>query len=94
MKRFFGTLVALAFFAAVAACGTLTSTSPAQQALDATVVSCKNIDAAIVAADQAVKSGVLKGQDARNAVKGLATAQAGCNTALAAYQSAASGVSK
>jgi hypothetical protein len=54
-----------------------------------TANSCKSIDAAILAADAAVKSGTLKGNDARNALKGLTAAQAGCVTALAAIQGAA-----
>jgi hypothetical protein len=99
MKRLF-TFLAVAVLALVAACTTAPGASPAQNAVNVTATSCKNIDAAIVAADQAVVSGVLKGQDARNALKGLTAAQAGCVTALASIQaanaaaSAASGVSK
>lgn len=67
---------------------TMQTGSPAQNAVNMTATSCKNIDAAIVAADQAVVSGVLKGQDARNALKGLTAAQAGCVTALTSIQAA------
>jgi hypothetical protein len=62
--------------------------SPAQQTLNTTTAACKNVDAAIIATDQAVLSHVLKGQDARNALQGLATAQAGCVAALGAIKSA------
>lgn len=85
---------------ALAACTTAPGGTPAQQAVNTTAVACTNINAAIAGADQAVQAGVLKGQDARNALKGLTAAQAGCVTALAAIQaanaaaSAASGVSK
>jgi hypothetical protein len=67
--------------------------SPAQQALDTMVTSCKGVDTSIVLADQAVLQGVLKGQDKANAIKGLTTAQAGCVATLAALQSAASAAS-
>ena len=93
MKRLF----IICAVAILAACTTVPGASPAQNAVNVTASSCKNIDAAIVAADQAVVSGVLKGNDARNALKGLTAAQAGCVTALASIQAAnaaASGVSK
>ena len=79
--------ITAAFFIAVA-CTTTPGASPAQQAVNATATACKNIDAAIVAADQAVKSGVLKGQDARNALKAFTAAQAGCVSALTVIQTA------
>ena len=87
MKRLF-TFLAVAALALAAACTTVPGASPAQQAVNATATACKDIDAAIAAADQAVKSGVLKGQDARNALKAFTTAQAGCVTALATIQAA------
>lgn len=65
-----------------------TSGTPAANAINVTATSCKNIDAAIVAADQAVLAGVLKGDNARTALKGLTAAQAGCVTALASIQAA------
>jgi uncharacterized lipoprotein YajG len=70
-----------------------TTVSPAQQALNTMVTSCKGVNAAMVAADQAVLSGVLKGNDKDNAIKGFTTAQAGCVATLAALQSAAAAAS-
>lgn len=96
MKRF---VLFLAAFI-LAACTSVPGTSPAQSALNTTASSCKSIDAAIVASDQAVLSGVLKGDNARTALKGLTAAQTGCVAALGAIKSAnaaasaASGVSK
>jgi uncharacterized lipoprotein YajG len=90
LKRFFSILVGLVFLGALAGCPATmqTGTTPAQQAVNLTATSCKNIDAAIVATDQAVVAGVLKGQDARNALKGLTAAQAGCVAALGSIQAA------
>ncbi len=93
MKRLF-----LIFVLAFAGCTTPpANVSPAQNALNVTTESCKSITAAIKAADQAVLTNALKGQDAQNALKGLTAAQAGCVTALASIQAAnaaASGVPK
>lgn len=84
--------LSLAVMVLVAACSALPSAnpdiSPGQKALNTTGASCKSIDAAIVAADQAVLAKVLKGDDARNAVKGLTAAQAGCMAALSSIQAA------
>jgi hypothetical protein len=63
--------------------------SAQQQALNTAIPACKGIAAAIAATDQAVLSGALKGKDKDNAIRGLATAQAGCVATLAALQSAA-----
>ena len=96
MKSLF-TILAAAALTVMVACTTTPGATPAQQAVNATATACKNIDAAIVAADQAVVSGVLKGQDAKNALKAFTAAQAGCVTALTTIQAAnaaASGVSK
>lgn len=85
---------------ALAGCATQPGTTPAQNAVNLTSTSCKNIDAAIVGTDAAVLSGALKGNAAKEALKGLTAMQAGCVAALASIQSAtaaanpASGVSK
>lgn len=87
----------LALALVLAGCAVPPGTSPAQQAVDLTATSCKNIDSAIVATDAAVVSGALKGNAAREALKGLTAAQAGCIAALASVQAAtspASGASK
>lgn len=83
------------FFAACllllsAACATTStgSVSPAQQAVNAATTSYNALDAAILAADAAVKSGTLKGQDARNALKGLTDAKAGLDVALVTMRAA------
>lgn len=90
MKRLFSILVGLAFLGVLAGCpATMGTVSPAQNAVNVTADSCAKIDAAIVAADQAVLAKVLKGQDAQNALKGLTAAQAGCVTALGAIKAAA-----
>ena len=91
MKRLFSVLVGLALLGALAGCpATMSSTtSPAQQAVNLTATTCKNNDAAIVAVDQAVVAGVLKGNDARNALKGLTTIQTACVATLAGLQAAA-----
>lgn len=79
--------------------------SAAQQAITSSTLSYNALDSAILAADAAVKAGTLKGQDARNALKGLTDAKAGLDLALltlrnanaaaaASAASAASGVSK
>lgn len=92
MKRLF-LLFALAIAGALAGCPATMQTggpppSAAQSALNVTGATCKDIDAAIVSTDRAVLSGTLKGQDARNAVKGLSAAQAGCVAAFASLQAA------
>ena len=78
--------------ALVVGCTTTTPTtpvSPAQQALNLTAQTCKDNNAAIVAADSAVKANVLKGQDARNALAGLTAIQTACASTLASLQGAA-----
>lgn len=65
-----------------------TPASPTQQAVNSTTVSYKALDTAILQADAAVKAGILKGQDARNAVKGLTDAKAGLDVALVALRAA------
>lgn len=79
----------------IASCATApgSTTSPMQQALNTMVTSCKGVDASIVATDQAVLLGQLKGSQKDAAVKGLTTAQAGCVATLAALQSAAAAAS-
>lgn len=90
-------IISLLVFAAVAACGALPvgndTASPAQKIVNATAVTCKDNAAAITATDQAVLAGVLKGNDARNATKGLATIQAACVSTLAGLQAAAAAAS-
>ncbi len=65
-----------------------TKPSPYQQALTSATTSYNALDAAIVAADAAVKAGTLKGQDARNALKGLTDAKAGLDVALVTLRAA------
>lgn len=84
LKRF----LSVALLALAAACSTAPGTSPAQTAINTTAESCKAVTASIVAADQAVKAGVLKGDNARTALKGLTAAQTGCELALASIQAA------
>ncbi len=62
--------------------------SPTQQAINATATSYAALDSAIVAADSAVKSGVLKSGDARNALKGLTDAKNGLDIALFSLRAA------
>lgn len=62
--------------------------SPAQRAVNLTASACRDLDSAIVATDQSVLAGVLKGNAARDALKGLTAAQAGCVVALGSIQSA------
>lgn len=92
----------LIFLAAViiaSGCAT-TGASPAQNAVNLAATTCKDIDAAIVGTDAAVMSGALKGNAAKEALKGLTAMQAGCVATLASIQSAtaaanpASGASK
>lgn len=92
-------LLATAALALMVACSTTpaATASPGQQALNTTAETCRNIVSAIKAADQAVIAGVLKGDNARNALKGFEAAQNGCATALASIQAAnaaASGATK
>lgn len=96
--------LALALVVALCGCATPPAGSPpltaAQQAISSTATSYSALDAGIVATDAAVRAGTLKGQDARNAVKGLTDAKAALDVALvalraanaAAVASAASGV--
>jgi len=65
-----------------------TPASPAQQAITAGTNSYKALDAAILAADAAVKNGSLKGQDARNALTGFTQAKAGLDVGLVALRNA------
>lgn len=94
MKRAFDLryAIALVLAIAVAACVTppvgSTAATPMQQAIDATNVSYHALDAAILAADAAVKSKTLKGQDAVNALKAMTTAKAALDITLATLQSA------
>lgn len=87
MKRLF-LIFALALLTACATPVGGVAPSSAQQAITSTTVSYNALDAAIVAADAAVKSGTLKGQDARNALKGLTDAKAGLDLALITLRSA------
>lgn len=90
MKRYhlYIAVIAALVAAALTACASAPGTTPAQQALNTTAASCQSIDAAIVAADQALVSGVLKGKNADSTVKGLTAAQAGCVAALQSLQAA------
>lgn len=91
MKRLFSILVGLAFLGALAGCPATmqADVSAGQKAVNLTAATCKSNDAAIVATDQAVVAGVLKGNDARNALKGLTAIQAACVSTLAGLQAAA-----
>jgi hypothetical protein len=82
------TAVALVALTACAQLGMQPGLSTTQQAVDATTVSYKALDAAILAADSAVKTGVLKGSDARNALKGMTDAKAGLDLALITLRNA------
>lgn len=91
MKRL--ALIFASFALAIAAgCATTnpdgTPLTSAQQAIATTTVSYKALDAAILEADSAVKAGVLKGQDARNALKGLTDAKVGLDLALTTMRAA------
>lgn len=81
--------LALAF---IAACASAPPGGPpltsAQQAVASTTLSYNALDAAILAADSAVKAGTLKGQDARNTLKGLTDAKLGLDLALATLRTA------
>lgn len=87
MKRILSVLVL-----ALAGCMTTPPGGPApsatDQAISAAGVSYKALDTAILAADGAVKSGVLKGQDAKNALDGLTKAKVGLDLALTTLRAA------
>lgn len=81
----------------LAGCATPPNVSPAQNVINVTATSCKDLGAAIDATDQAVLTKVLTKSQAQAALKGLTAAQAGCVAALASIQAAnpaASGVSQ
>lgn len=94
-NRFFSTLLAVAAVCFAASAMTACASTPPggtaagppvtaqQQAINSATVSYQALDAAIIAADAAVKAGALKGQDARNALAGFVTAKAGLDAALA-----------
>jgi hypothetical protein len=71
-----------------AATGTAAVTSPMQTAINTGVTSYTALDQAILATDAAVKAGVLKGQDAKNALAGFTVAKKGLDTGLAALRAA------
>lgn len=97
MRLLFGLAGAtLAGYVAVGAmaCSTI-STDPQQKLYAATLASIQALDQATLAADAAVKAGVLKGADAQKTLTGIQTARMGlaiANTIAAA--TAASGASK
>ncbi|MEO6588943.1 MAG: hypothetical protein ABIP06_06415 [Pyrinomonadaceae bacterium] len=72
----------------LSACASPPGATQTEQVINTTATACKNIDAAIVAADASIQSGVLKGKNRETAVKALGAAQAGCVTALASIQAA------
>lgn len=82
----------------LAACTTTpTTTDPGQLALNATADTCSKVVAAIKAVDASINAKVLKGNDARRALDGLALAQTGCVSTLAVLTAAsvpASGATK
>lgn len=61
---------------------------PAQVAINGLTTSYTALDAAILAADSAVKNGTLKGDDARNALRGFSMTKAGLDVALIAMRNA------
>ena len=65
-----------------------TTISANQQAITATVTSYNALDAAINAANAAVKAGTLKGQDARNTLDAFTKAKAGLDVALITLRAA------
>lgn len=88
-------LTTLVLACVLAACGVFgpvngekPAPSAAQQAINSTTFSYNALDAAIVQADAAVKAGTLKGQDARNVVKGLTDAKTALDPVLIALRSA------
>jgi hypothetical protein len=62
--------------------------SSTQQAINGLTTSYTAFDMAVVAADVALKNGTLKGEDARNALRGFTTAKAGLDVALVALRNA------
>lgn len=88
MKKYLFSAVAIAALCVACAGMPGATVSPAQQAINAGVVSYTSLDQSILAADAAVKTGVLKGQDARNALAGATAAKAGLDVMLVALRSA------
>lgn len=88
MKRLSAFLCMLLLAACASTTGGGPAPSAAQQAITSTTVSYNALDAAILAADAAVKSGALKGQDARNTLDGLTKAKSGLDLALVTLRSA------
>lgn len=88
IRLFLAACLLLLSAACVAPSPAVPAATPTQQALYATTTSYQALSAAIEAADVAVKSGVLKGQDARNTLKGLTDAKTGLDVALVALRTA------
>jgi len=65
-----------------------TAASPIQTAINTGVTSYTALDQSILAADAAVKAGVLKGNDAKNALAAATAAKTGLDTMLVALRSA------
>jgi hypothetical protein len=87
----FSFLLAFVFAALFAAACATTGTAPAspmQTAINTGVTSYTALDQAILATDAAVKAGVLKGQNAKNAMAGFTVAKKGLDTGLAALRAA------
>ncbi len=84
-------LLAAAVFA-LSACATSTSTttaSPQQSAINFTYNSYAALDQAILASDDAVKTGTLKGADAQRVLASATTAKAALDAMLAALKASA-----
>lgn len=80
-----------------AGCSSMPGTTPAQAAVNTTAEACTGVVAAMKATTSAITSGVLKGNNADTAIKGLEAAQNGCRLSLTAIQAAnaaAAGVAK
>lgn len=86
-------LLILSVLALFTACGSLVTNDPYQQALNNTTDTCKGVGASIKSTDALVLNGSISKANATKVASGLAAANAGCNSALAALQ-AASGAAK
>lgn len=84
MKR----LLLIFSLAILTACATTGPVTPVQQAINTGVTSYTALDQSIIAADAAVKAGVLKGNDAKNVRAAATAAKAGLDSMLAALRSA------
>lgn len=97
MKRFLPHVILCTLVVFALGCTSMQNTTPAQTALDTTVIACRGIAASIKSTSAAVKADKLKGANADKAIDGLTKAAAGCDVAVTSLQAAAlaaSGASK